>query len=121
MTRRRAVPIGFGWWREPDGRRGHLEWNPIGGHLVYIDANRRPELIATITEEPMVRIRLLDWADHTEEGIGWARERVADHHRPNLPTDDELDALEAAGVDDRLIQRMVDQRFAQCDEARGEW
>jgi len=74
---RRAVPVQFGWWREPDGRRGRLEWNPIGGHLVYVDPKNRAELIATIEEEAMVRIRLLDWAEHTEEGIGWVRERVA--------------------------------------------
>lgn len=75
---KRAVPIQFGWWREPDGRRGSLEWNPIGGHLIYIAANQRPELIATIKEEPMVRIRLLGWADHTEETIEWVRSRVAE-------------------------------------------
>lgn len=76
MTRR-ACPIQFGWWREPDGRRGCLEWNPIGGHLVYVAANRRPDLIATIEDEAMVRIRLLDWAEHTEEGVEWVRQRVA--------------------------------------------
>jgi hypothetical protein len=77
-----ATPIDFGWWREPTGRRGRLQWNPIGGHLVYIAANQRPELIATIKEEPMVRIRLLGWADHTEEGIAWARKRVAGRAKP---------------------------------------
>lgn len=31
----------------------------------------------------------------------------------HLPTDAELDKLEAAGCDDRMIQRIVDQRFEQ--------
>lgn len=37
---------------------------------------------------------------------------------PTLPTDAEIDELEAAGCDERMIQRIVDQRFAQWEAHR---
>lgn len=72
------VPIQFGArWLEPDGRYGALQWHPTTGDLIFEHADGTFELVGTITDEAMVRTRLIDWADYQQFGLGWIRGRVA--------------------------------------------
>lgn len=74
----RLAPIQFGHeWLERDGRRGAVVWYPATGQLVYEAAGRNRYLLAVITEEPVVRVRLLGWERHGDEGVDWVRNRVA--------------------------------------------
>lgn len=69
--------VDFGWWDEPDGRRGKLTWNEYTFELVYHGFRYGIFPVARVRDLGGLKLLLEGWEDHGHEGISWVWTRVA--------------------------------------------